>query len=42
MVKENIAGLQISVNDSQPRILMKIKKPTSNPYYDVKALLPIQ
>lgn len=42
VVEEDVTSLHISVDDSQPRISMKVKKPSSDPHYDVEPLLPIQ
>ncbi|PON40688.1 LOW QUALITY PROTEIN: hypothetical protein TorRG33x02_339870 [Trema orientale] len=42
LLVKNIAGFQISMNDPQSGVLMKIKKPSSYSYNDVKACLPVQ
>ncbi|PON80467.1 hypothetical protein PanWU01x14_000230 [Parasponia andersonii] len=42
LVWKNIAGFQISTNDPQPGVLVKIKKPSSYSYNDVKACLRVQ
>ena len=42
LIKENIAGLDVPVNDTARRILMQVQQPPCHPHYDFMSPLPIQ
>jgi hypothetical protein len=41
-VEEDVAGLEVPVNDLEPRVLVQVQKPACNTQYDVKPLRPVQ
>lgn len=42
MVQEDVAGLEITVHDAKPRVPVKVKKTSSDPFDNVEPRLPVQ
>ena len=39
-VKQDVARLEIAVDDGQPRVLVEVEKPSANPLDDLEPLRP--